>query len=268
VPNTFAAQYLALDVDDVYFASFSSLARVSKGGGTPSAIASGSYSVPIAVDATHVYLFDGTDRHLFKINKLGGTPYALGGAETGVPQALEVVGGYVYWTAYPGGAKRVSVAGGAVETLSDASQYPLGMAVDATHVYWSNLIGQSIARAPIGGGANEVIATGLLAPNHLSVQGSELFYGDVSTIQAIPKSGGAARVVTDALPLDATVDATHVYWTSSTARRVARAPLAGGSPEVIADELHSPLSIAVDSTHVYFVDDSAIFVAPKGCSLP
>jgi sugar lactone lactonase YvrE len=265
VPDSFAVVALALDDTDVYFMSFASLARVSKAGGSPSPVTQGEFFPPLALDATHLYTFHNADRRLIKIHKVGATSVDLGPPESGSPQGLTVVGGYAYWVVYPGGLRRVAVAGGSVETLSGPTDYPVGLAVDGSHAYFSSLMGQSISRVPIGGGTAETLATGLLAPNHLAVEGETLYYGDVNTIQAIPKQGGEIRVVTDALPSNLAVDDTHVYWGSSTARHVARAPLSGGTAELVAKDLNTPNSLALDDTHVYFVDESAVYVAPKGC---
>ncbi|PKN47535.1 MAG: hypothetical protein CVU63_06320 [Deltaproteobacteria bacterium HGW-Deltaproteobacteria-20] len=268
VPDTFAVVALALDNTDVYFMSFASLARVSKAGGAPSAVTQGDFFPPLALDATHLYTFRDTDRRLVKIHKVGAASVDLGPPETGTPQGLVVVGGYAYWVAYPGGLRRVPVAGGSVETLSGPTDYPVGLAVDGSHAYFSSLMGQSISRVPTGGGTAETLATALLAPNHLALSGATLYYADVNTIQAIPKQGGQIRVVTDALPSNLVVDDTHAYWGSFTARHVARAPLSGGAAELVAKDLNTPNSLALDDTHVYFVDEGAVHVAPKGCCVP
>lgn len=58
------------------------------------------------------------------------------------------------------------------------------------------------------------------------------------------------------LPNCLTVDAAHVYWTTSDGN-VMSVPIAGGEPTVLASAQGFPFGIAVDATNVYWIRTSA-----------
>ena len=269
VPESYAVQDFVVSGSELYFGNFTSISKVSTAGGAPALVANGNFRPPLAVDATSVYVFDGGDFHLKKLPKSGGAEVKIADGQGGPAQRLVVTGGYAYFTVYPTALHRVPIAGGVVEKLSTEpfpTHDPLGVAVDATHVFWSNKIGQSISARALSGGAATSIATGLSAPLDVVLDGSNVIFADVTEIRSVPKQGGAVTpLVTGVLPSFMVADATHLYWTSSTAKRVERAPIAGGAIQVIAKE-HSTLGrLALDADHVFFADEGGIERAAKDC---
>jgi len=267
-PSTFAALDLAIDTQDVYFVSFSSVAKVKKTGGAPSSIASGSFKLPIGVDATHVYVFGGTSSDLEKIIKSGGTSLTLAASDGNAPQRLLLAKGYAYWTTYPGAVRRVAVTGGTPETLSPSGSDPYGLAVDDTYAWWSNrTFGKSVIRHNLTTKADDPVATGLLAPGDVAVDASNVYFADVNKILSRDKGNSAAltTAVPGILPDRIAVDGGYIYWASTTAKHVARAALAGGPVQVIAKGLTAPGGLAVDSTSVYFTNDGGVYRAAKDC---
>jgi hypothetical protein len=126
----------------------------------------------LAIDDVNVYWVD-------SLGAIKVVPLAGGSVTTLVANAqgingIAVSSGYVYWTNFAGAVgscglcpappapmvgdgtlNRMPVSGGATTVL--ASGYGAeGLAVDATHAYWSD--GQTIAAVPLGGGAAEVLA--------------------------------------------------------------------------------------------------------------
>ena len=267
LPTTFSALDLAVDGQDVFYVSVSGVGKVPKGGGKAATLASGNYRSPIIVDGTHVYVATGT-LALSKVNKVTGQVTALASSDGSTPQRMALAGGYLYWTTYPGGVHRVATTGGSSEKLSPSGSDPLGVASDGTHVWWSNrTFGKNVIRYNLTSKASEPVATGLAAPADVALQGTKVYFTDLTQVLSRNQdnTGAVAPVVTSILPDRIALDATHIYWNSNTARRVARAPLSGGGVTAIAKKLKSTGGLAIDVTHVYYTDDGAVYRAPKSC---
>jgi hypothetical protein len=257
-----------VDASDVYFVSFSAVAHVAKTGGTPSGMASGTFEPGIAVDTTHVYVFDGNDSHPQKIPKSGGSALSLGSSGGGIPLRVGLNGGYLYWAGAGGPIQRVTINGGSIEQLSPVGTYPSSFATDGQSVWWSNRLAQTVVKHPLAGGADTTLGTGLLSPGDLVLGAGKLYVVDVDKVLAFdPDVVATPDPIVSALPDRIEVDAGYVYWTSSTEERVARAPLAGGSIEVVASGLHGVGGLTLDAANVYFTDDGAVYRAPKGCCI-
>jgi virginiamycin B lyase len=99
-----------------------------------------------------------------------------------------------------------------------------GVAVDGSHVYWTNVTGGAIGRAKLDGtGVNWSFITGASDP------ASDLF--------------GAA------------VDGPHVYWTNLTDGTIGRAKLDGtGVNQSFISGASAPFGVAVDGSHVYWAN--------------
>jgi hypothetical protein len=78
------------------------------------------------------------------------------------------------------------------------------------------------------------------------------------SVRKIAKAGGTfVALATAQDPAALAIDGTHAYWTSDS-MFVRRAPLEGGTPELIAmDELNAD-GVAVDGCHVYWVDSQTL----------
>jgi hypothetical protein len=131
---------------------------------------------------------------------------------------------HVYWTNRSGNTvKRASKAGGAIQTLTNSASGASGIAVDSTHVYWTEVFGDRVRRMPVGGGTIETIATA---------------------------QDGATAIA---------LDGTHAYWANLVSGTIMRWPKAGGSATPIATgqplgNVIQPAMIAVDATDVYWTN--------------
>ena len=175
---------LAVDETHVYWGYAQHLWRVPREGGVAETIAtsegSGQSGMPLAVDAQHVY-WAAAHTRLTRARKDGSDPVLLADEPLGMGRvALDEA--WVFWTS--GAARSVAAvpkAGGERQLQAFVfERWPLHIAVDATHVYWSNTSGP-LSRTPKGGGESVVIAE-VRDTSQLIVDGDAIYWteqGDV-----------------------------------------------------------------------------------------
>lgn len=147
---------------------------------------------------------------------------------------------HVYFFTHDGDVRRVSMGGGAVETVATKQEPIMAIAVDDGHVYWSTW-------GPHASGS----------------------YKPYGKIFRAPKTGGASAVVADkqTAPVSLALDETHVYWTNIASGEVVRARKSGGSVLVLARGQSMPHAIALDAREAYWVNSNTgrpgVFAIPK-----
>jgi hypothetical protein len=242
----------------------------------------------IAVDATYVYwtlanaglvrraLIDGT----------GTQDIWTGGAPL---SGLATLGGRVYVASYGDGTIHAMDSSGANVGLIASSQIrPWSVAVAPSLLAWTNHgdgtadSGATLVAALDGGGAFAVARIGM--PTGLATDGVRVVWTDDETPGAIystPADGGAPFPIASTPEadnaLDVAMDATHVYWTTAWAA-VQRAPIGGGTIDVLATAQNNPGHIIVDGTSVYWTnygttvsdggaqDGTVMMCAKSGCN--
>jgi hypothetical protein len=142
--------------------------------------------------------------------------------------------------------------------------------LDATHVYWTVVIGgavplafpNSVVRAsiePVDGGLPEVIATDQQRPWGLAVSGGHVYWTsrDGGAIRKVPVAGGTPETLAAGQgdPLDLAVFDGYVYWTDLKQDTVMRVAIDGGNAEVVARDQDGPSHIAVDASGVYWTSE-------------
>jgi hypothetical protein len=144
---------------------------------------------------------------------------------------------------------------------------PCGVAVDGTHIYWTNSEG-TIGRANLDGtGVDQSFITDINAPCGVAVDGTHIYWTDLAF------DGGSDRIGRANLdgsgvneefisgadsPVAVAVDQAHLYWANNgNLQTIARANLDGtGVDQNFIDGGGLPCGVAVDSAHIYWTSFS------------
>jgi hypothetical protein len=169
------------------------------------------------------------------------------------------------------------VAGRCLVTLAASQVNPAGIAVDGTHVYWTNTGNPdvnftsdgSVMMAPIGGGAATLLAAGP-SPGEIALDGTNVYWtnygtygldapnGDGAVMTRRIAAGLSVALVAGGTPWAIAVDDTSVYYADF--RSLAKVPKNGGAATALISEqsypatIAAPTQIAVDPTSVYWTD--------------
>jgi hypothetical protein len=145
----------AIDATSVYYTAGSTVAMMTKTGGSPTTLATGeSNPSTIVVDAIGIHwsaVVFSSQTWSVRSLPFGGTPTTLatGSALGGGIRSLASDGTSIYWTVdgTPGSVMRVPCTGGAAVALA-SGLHPSHIVVDATSIYWSNYSGATMKLTP------------------------------------------------------------------------------------------------------------------------
>jgi hypothetical protein len=240
--------------------------------GSPTALVSGIESasggpVPFAVAGASVYFDDdGTGIEACGLGGCGGKPAVV---ELGSAGHLAADPANVYWTGLGEPVFQLPIADGGMPTnlYYQAMDYAVGVAVDATDVYFVTTLG-AVEKCAIGGcnGAPTTVTTGPTNGIEVALDADNVYWtvrnGDSGQVLTCPKSGCATPtvLVANAPNLDQiATDGVTVYFTelgeTSTSGQatpmsgaISRCPVAGcgGMGTPFAPYETSPGGIAVD----------------------
>lgn len=140
---------------------------------------------------------------------------------------------------------------------------PQGIAVDATHIYWTNFGSGTIGRALLNGtNVEESWITGATGPTGIAVNASYVYWTNYSANsigRATIAGGGVNQSFMTGLekPGGLAIDSAHIYFTNvSTGHDIGRATLAGGTIEKEWIKgfglTEGPRALAVDATYIYW----------------
>jgi hypothetical protein len=164
---------------------------------------------------------------------------------------------------------KTPVGGGAMVELAKSDMGVFHMAVDATHLFWSEF-GRRIFRVAKAGGPAEVVADIDGHPGVLALDETHVYATLTDTNQLVmaPKVPGKGTFLPQQAPIWLATDATHVYWINQgnvpVSGELVRAPLGDlARSEVLAEGIDSPVTLALSGTDAYFVAASQLFRFPK-----
>jgi hypothetical protein len=167
------------------------------------------------------------------------------------------------WYAPLSGAKDGPTALANAGSTKETVAMPYGVAVDGSHVYWSDKDGNAIKRRALSSLGQDVLAEPFAtssAPGELALDATTVYWvDDNGEVSAHPKDGGAVTILASGQrsPESLVVDDRYVYWTSYVpSGTVSRVPKTGGAVEVLATGQAYPYSITQDCGAVYFTNQA------------
>jgi low-density lipoprotein receptor class B len=208
---------------------------------------------------------------------LTGAPAVAASAAAGAATAQATAGTpQIYWTdGVPGTIGRANIDGtGVIQNLVEGGSQPHGVAVDAAHIYWTNVLNTNtgagtIGRANLDGtGVDQNFITGVKPTGGLAVDGGHLYWGnqdDSRTLQfgipatiaraSLDGSGVDPNFITGAdTALGIALDSGHIYWTNGVNSRsgapasTAPAPTRTSSPSAAgASRMGSRATVATST---------------------
>ncbi|MGE0325979.1 MAG: hypothetical protein AB7S68_26865 [Polyangiaceae bacterium] len=226
----------------------------------------------IALDDTHIYWVNGGDSDgggdntgipgsVMRANKDGSDTVELSSA--GFPVSILLSDGYLYWgDAGTNEIRRLPVAGGASELVTDAAYRPEFIIADATDIYWTGGTEGNVSRAPKTGGTAIELASGQTDAKGIVLVGDNVYWADAGSsvgaggaadiagaIRMVPKAGGSVTdVYTSAMPTDLKVVGDDLVFTDQVLGMVVRLPVAGGEATVLSMDQSLPWRLYFDGT--------------------
>ena len=170
-----------------------------------------------------------------------------------------VRGGGLYWADFFGGKiHAANLDGTGVNTLVSGAGSPMGVAVDANHVYWAGA--GAIKESNLDGSGVTTLVSGTDSLYGVAVDASYIYWTDLSagTINRANLNGGNATTLVTGVfyPSSVAVNTSHIFWTDwySPGGTVKEADLDGANVTTLVTGQDNPFAIAADDSYVYWVN--------------
>ncbi len=176
---------------------------------------------------------------------------------------------YVYWSnsgpsSFSIGRAKLNDPENPLQGWIQGCEFPNGVAVDANHIYYSNLTegpSGTMGRAELdGSGVNQIWVAGCQGPHGVAVDTNYVYWANQNT-------NSIARATRDGLEVDqvwitgcntpygVAVDASHIYWANADGDTVGRANLDGdGVNQGWISGCDKPGGLAVNADHIYWAN--------------
>jgi hypothetical protein len=187
---------------------------------------------------------------------------------TNIPNAygitINAIKAYVTSYQTSGGIYAVALNGsGPINITPNYPQnYPTGIVIDNSYVYWTNVVGGTVMRMPLGGQvAPTTLASGQSSPGAMAIDGSNLYWSNQyspGTVMRAPLSNPtAATVLLSGVnkPAGIALDSTYAYVALTSDDYIVKVSLATGSivSQVTTFE-NNPYAVAADTNNLYFTN--------------
>ncbi len=226
----------------------------------------------LTADAAHLYWVD--DHGIWRSDLSGADKVSL--ATDQDIRVLVVDDVWCYFGTFGGEIRRVSkTPGGTSEHFAGDAGHkvsnPTALAVDATHLYWTDAYFDSISRVSLDGTTTTTLIEsktqgGIVGdePHRLALNSTKLFWTtlDGQVGFALKDGSGATALVAPAAEFGGiAADDTHIYWVGD---GVYRATIDGSAVLQLAPANPSRrYAIVIDATDAYFLGRNQFGIVPK-----
>jgi hypothetical protein len=179
---------------------------------------------------------------------------------------LNTIKAYVTSTSASGAVYAMSLGGGGAInlTLSYPQNFPEGITIDSTYVYWANNGDGTIKRMPLGGAVPPTtVASSQTSPTFMASDATNVYWTNDNTPGAVMKMNRSSLAVSTLAgglgdPGGIAVDSTYAYVAVTSDDYVIKVLLSTGAVTAqLTNFQNNPYGLAIDSTNVYFTNNAS-----------